>query len=299
MNKEVFAKIPNKLFSIKTIDENTENINYDNKGSILKLVKDDKVIKLIYELIVGTNFRNICNTSINDLISLCGYKVNDKNIKSFKELLYKMDSKNIIHINNEFYRGNDLISIDTENLFNMSEDGYTILEQKELDIIDNITKDSRQRNTLLKCYLFIKLMSHKREDNTSKGLTYETKPQTITMDYKYICKFTGVTDITKAIETLQDNKLIIYSNFLIHKTGQAENKQDAKNTYAVYALEENWDEELTKEELKVGINQYKEKLKEQGFIISLKYLNNDKSANGYLGKQKQIENRNNKEIERI
>ena len=299
MNKEVFAKIPNKLFSIKTIDENTENINYDNKGSILKLVKDDKVIKLIYELIVGTNFRNICNTSINDLIKLCGYKVNDKNIKSFKELLYKMDSKNIIHINNEFYRGNDLISIDTENLFNMSEDGYTILEQKELDIIDNITKDSRQRNTLLKCYLFIKLMCHKREDNTSKGLAYTTEPQTITMDYKYICKFTGVTDITKAIKTLQDNKLIIYSNFLIHKTGQAENKQDAKNTYAVYALEENWDAELTKEELKVGINQYKEKLKEQGFIISLKYLNNDKSANGYLGKQKQIENRNNKEIERI
>ena len=299
MNKEVFAKIPNKLFSIKTIDENTENINYDNKGSILKLVKDDKVIKLIYELIVGTNFRNICNTSINDLIVLCGYKVNDKNIKSFKELLYKMDSKNIIHINNEFYRGNDLISIDTENLFNMSEDGYTILEQKELDIIDNITKDSRQRNTLLKCYLFIKLMCHKREDNTSKGLAYTTEPQTITMDYKYICKFTGVTDITKAIKTLQDNKLIIYSNFLIHKTGQAENKQDAKNTYAVYALEENWDEKLTKEELKVGINQYKEKLKEQGFIISLKYLNNDKSANGYLGKQKQIENRNNKEIERI
>ena len=296
MNKEVFAKIPNKLFSIKTIDENTENINYDNKGSILKLVKDDKVIKLIYELIVGTNFRNICNTSINDLIKLCGYKVNDKNIKSFKELLYKMDSKNIIHINNEFYRGNDLISIDTENLFNMSEDGYTILEQKELDIIDNITKDSRQRNTLLKCYLFIKLMCHKREDNTSKGLAYTTEPQTITMDYKYICKFTGVTDITKAIKTLQDNKLIIYSNFLIHKTGQAENKQDAKNTYAVYALEENWDEELTKEELKVGINQYKEKLKEQGFIISLKYLNNDKSANGYLGKQKQIENRNKKEI---
>ena len=295
MNKEVFAKIPNKLFSIKTIDENTENINYDNKGSILKLVKDDKVIKLIYELIVGTNFRNICNTSINDLIKLCGYKVNDKNIKSFKELLYKMDSKNIIHINNEFYRGNDLISIDTENLFNMSEDGYTILEQKELDIIDNITKDSRQRNTLLKCYLFIKLMCHKREDNTSKGLAYTTEPQTITMDYKYICKFTGVTDITKAIKTLQDNKLIIYSNFLIHKTGQAENKQDAKNTYAVYALEENWDEELTKEELKVGINQYKEKLKEQGFIISLKYLNNDKSANGYLGKQKQIENRNKKE----
>lgn len=296
MNKEVFAKIPNAVFSIKTIDENTEKVDYDNKCSILKLVKDDKVIKVIYELIIGTNFRNICNTSINNLIVLCGYKVNDKNIKSFKELLYKMDSKNIIHIINEFYRGNDIVTIDTENLFNMAEDGYTLLEQKELDIINNITKDSRQRNTLLKCYLFIKLMCHKREDNSAKGLLYETKPQTITMDYKYICKFTGVTDVTKAIKTLQDNKLIIYSNFLIHKTGQSENKQDAKNTYAVYSLEENWDEELTKEELKVGINQYKEKLKEQGFIISLKYLNNDKSVNGYLGKQKQIENRNKKEI---
>ena len=296
MNKEVFAKIPNVMFSIKTVDENTEKVDYDRKGSILQLVKDDKVIKVIYELIVGTNFRNICNTSINDLISLCGYKVNDKNIKSFKELLYKMDSKNIIHINNEFYRGNDLISIDTENLLNMSEDGYTILEQKELDIINNIAKDSRQRNTLLKCYLFIKLMCHKREDNTSKGLTYETKPQTITMDYKYICKFTGVTDVTKAIKTLQDNKLIIYSNFLINEIGCPENKQDAKNTYAVYSLEENWDEELTKEELKIGINQYKNRLIEKGFSISLKYLNNDKSANGYLGKQKQIENKNKKEI---
>ena len=296
MNKEVFAKIPNKLFSKKTIDENTENINYDNKGSILKLVKDDKVIKVIYELIIGTNFRNICNTSINNLIVLCGYKVNDKNIKSFKELLYKMDSKNIIHINNDFYRANDLISIDTENLLNVSEDGYTVLEQKELDIINNITKDSRQRNTLLKCYLFIKLMCHKREDNTSKGLTYETKPQTITMDYKYIYKFTGVTDVTKAIKTLQDNKLIIYSNFLINEIGHPENKQDAKNTYAVYSLEENWDEELIKKELKIGINQYKNRLIEKGFSISLKYLNNDKSANGYLGKQKQIENKNKKEI---
>lgn len=296
MNKEVFAKIPNTMFSIKTVDENIEKVDYNRKGSILQLVKDDKVIKVIYELIIGTNFRNICNTSINDLISLCGYKVNDKNIKSFKELLYKMDSKNIIHINNEFYRGNDLISIDTENLLNMSEDGYTILEQKELDIINNITKDSRQRNTLLKCYLFIKLMCHKREDNTSKGLKYETKPQTITMDYKYICKFTGVTDVTKAIKTLQDNKLIIYSNFLINEIGCPENKQDAKNTYAVYALEENWDEELTKEELKIGINQYKNRLIEKGFSISLKYLNNDKSANGYLGKQKQIENKNKKEI---
>ena len=296
MNKEVFAKIPNTMFSIKTVDENIEKVDYNRKGSILQLVKDDKVIKVIYELIIGTNFRNICNTSINDLISLCGYKVNDKNIKSFKELLYKMDSKNIIHINNEFYRGNDLISIDTENLLNMSEDGYTILEQKELDIINNITKDSRQRNTLLKCYLFIKLMCHKREDNTSKGLKYETKPQTITMDYKYICKFTGVTDVTKAIKTLQDNKLIIYSNFLINEIGCPENKQDAKNTYAVYSLEENWDEELTKKELKIGINQYKNRLIEKGFSISLKYLNNDKSANGYLGKQKQIENKNKKEI---
>ena len=296
MNKEVFAKIPNAMFSIKTVEEHSENVKYENKGSILKLVKDDKVIKVIYELIIGTNFRNICNTSINNLIVLCGYKVNDKNIKSFKELLYKMDSKNIIHINNKFYRGNDLISIDTENLLNMSEDGYTVLEHKELDIINNITKDSRQRNTLLKCYLFIKLTCHKREDNSAKGLAYTTEPQTITMDYKYIYKFTGVTDITKAIKTLQDNKLIIYSNFLINKIGCPENKQDAKNTYAVYSLEDNWDEELTKKELKIGINQYKNRLIEKGFSISLKYLNNDKSANGYLGKQKQIENKNKKEI---
>ena len=49
MNKEVFAKIPNAVFSIKTVDENTKKVNYDRKGSILQLVKDDKDITNRYE----------------------------------------------------------------------------------------------------------------------------------------------------------------------------------------------------------------------------------------------------------
>ena len=292
MNKELFAKIPNTIFSVRTEELNQNgSYKYVPEGSVYKEIRDDKVIKIIYYLMIGTNFKNICNTSINELIEMCGYKETDKNIKSFKEILYKMDSKNIIHIINNFYRSNDLISIDTENVFNMAEDGYTVLEQKEIDVIDNIVKDNRQRNTLLKCYLFIKCMCHKRYDNTEAGLHFECDTQTITMDYKYINKFTGVTDVTKAIKILKENKLIIYDNFLIYKLDNPENKQDAKDTYAIYSLEENWNEDLTKEELRLGINQYKDKLKSKGFIISKKYLNNDKSANGLKGKIVQMNNK--------
>lgn len=207
-----------------------------------------------------------------------------------------MDSKKIIHIMNNFYRGNDLISVDTENIFNMAENGYTVLEQKEVDIIDNITKDNRQRNTLLKCYFFIKCMCHKRSNNTQAGLHFEAETQSITMDYKYINKFISVTDITKCINILKENNLIMFDNFLIYKLENPENKQDAKNTYVVHALEENWDEELTKDELRLAINQYKDRLKQKGFIISKKYLNNDKSANGYKGKLIQMSNKAKKNI---
>lgn len=77
MNKEIFARIPNTIFSIKTDELNSNGTyKYISDGSIYREIKDDKVIKIIYNLIIGTNFKMICNTSINELITLCGYKEN-------------------------------------------------------------------------------------------------------------------------------------------------------------------------------------------------------------------------------
>lgn len=292
MNKEVFAKIPNRIFSVKITNEYGKD-TYTEKESIYNIVKDDKVFKVIYELMTETNFKDQCNTSINNLINLCGYKESDRNTKEFKNILYKLHDNGFIKIKNEFYRGNDIVIIDTEELFNLAKEGYTVLDNHELEKINNITNNNRQRNSLLRCYLFIKCLCHKRDDNTYVGLSFNGESQTISIDYNYIEKFTKVSDISKTIKLLSENKLIMYDNFLINMIGDTKNKQEAKNTYAIYSLEKDCDEKLTKEELKVGIKQYKNELMKKGFVISTKYKNNNKVSNGLKGKIKSELNKGN------
>lgn len=164
-----------------------------------------------------------------------------------------------------------------------------------MDMIDNITSDNRERNTLLKCYFFIKCMVHKREDNTHKGLyalEFGEPVQTIAMDYKYINKFTGINDITKFIKLLKEHKLIDYDNFLKYPIGQPERKQDASNVYVVCEREDNFNMELVKDELRAGINQYKVQMQKDGWVVckEKEYKNNDKNANGTKGKVKQMKN---------
>ena len=261
---KIFAKIPNSIFS-RQIKDSEGNIAYTNENSYFDLIQDDKIIKVIYNIIIGTNFLGVCNTSINELILLCDYKQTDKNIKSFKELIAKMHEKNIIKIKNKFDKANDLIKIDTSIIFNDCNNGYTVLEPKELSIIDNISSNSRERNTLLKCYLFIKMMVYKRNDNTLKGLYYNCESQTVSMDYNYICKFTKIADITKCINKLQEAKLIMFDNFLVYKSNNIEYKRDSKDIYGAYQLEAAWNEDLVKEDLRIGLNQLKNVYKQKGY----------------------------------
>lgn len=299
MNKEVYAKIPNKILSVKTGRVINGKNEFTNKGSYYELIKDDKLFKIVWELIIGNNYRMTTLTSIGRLIKYCGYRLSDDNIKSFKNLIYKMHDKEIITIldykEKVDLKVNDVFEIDMEKIINDTEDGYTVIEQVELDLINSISANNKQRNTLFKCYLFIKLMVHKREDNSYKGLLFDCESQSVTMDYKYIFKYTNVADITKCIKLLSENNMIMYENFLIHKIDEPEKKHDASNTYVVQALQENWDLEQTKEELKIGVKQYKKRKEEKGFIVTKKYINNDKSVNGMKGKIKQIENKLNKD----
>lgn len=294
MKENVFANIPNFILSVPTGNETLGGKReFTNKGSMFDLTKDDKIIKVTYELLVGTNFREICKTSTNDLIEMCKYPVSKYNQKSFRDLLLLLQDKDYIEIDKNDFSPKDIISIDTENL--MVANGFTTITQIEMDMIDNITSDNRERNTLLKCYFFIKCMVHKREDNTHKGLyalEFGEPVQTIAMDYKYINKFTGINDITKFIKLLKEHKLIDYDNFLKYPIGQPERKQDASNVYVVCEREDNFNMELVKDELRAGINQYKVQMQKDGWIVCKEkdYKNNDKKANGTKGKVKQMKN---------
>lgn len=303
MKENVFANIPNFVLSVPSGNETLAGKKeFTNKGSMLDVTKDDKIIKITYELIVGTNFRDICKTSTNNLIEMCKYPINKYNQKSFRELILLLQDKDYIEIDKNDFSPKDLIEIDTENLF--INDGFTTITQTEINMIDNISKDNRERNTLLKCYFFIKCMVHKRKDNTHCGLyalNLGEQTQTIAMNYDYINKFTGISDINKCIKTLKEHNLIDYDNFLKYPIGQPERKQDASNVYVVCEREDNFNMELVKDELKAGINQYKAKMKEDGWIVckEKEYKNNNKKLNGTKGKVKEMQNagKDTKELE--
>ena len=108
-NEQLFAKIPNNIISIKNEEGFTE------EGSLLKIIKDDKIIRVLYELYIGSDFRNICVTSIGRLITLCGYKSDKDTVKSFKSLLNALNDNEVIKIENEIGKINEAIIINVEN----------------------------------------------------------------------------------------------------------------------------------------------------------------------------------------
>ncbi|EES49609.1 hypothetical protein NE172_04850 [Clostridium botulinum] len=293
MNKNVYAKIPNIIMGVNTHIENENGNNiYTNEGSILDIVKDDKVIKVVYELIVGTNFRGLCVISLEDLIINCGYPVNKDNKISFTKLLIAMSENEFISLDKIDFKPKDILHIETDKLTEGCIEGYTVLEEKELDIINKKFSDNRERNTNLKGYLFIKQMVHKRKDNTNSGLTYELETQSKVMDYKYIAKFTGIKDITKCIKSLKELEMINYDNFIEYPIGEPQKKMDSKNIYVVRALEDNWDVELMNEELKIALKQYKNERKNKGFVVATEYKNNNKKINGLKGQIQKQKNEN-------
>lgn len=99
MKENVFANIPNFILSVPTGNETLGGKReFTNKGSMFDLTKDDRIIKVTYELLVGTNFREICKTSTNDLIEMCKYPVSKYNQKSFRDLLLLLQDKDYIEI---------------------------------------------------------------------------------------------------------------------------------------------------------------------------------------------------------
>lgn len=280
--REAYAIIPNRILSVRD-----EENNFTSTGSYFDLTKDDKIIRVIYELLIGRNLRNVCKTTLEDLIISCGYKSNKESQAIFKLLLRSMNNNKIIELSNDNMKPKELVYIDVQNIVDKSKSEFTILTSKELDMIDCCSKDNREKMTLLKTYFFIKIMCHKREDKTMKGLMsldFGESAQYCAISYDYITKFTKVTDVNKAIAKLAENGLIDYNNYLIYKT-KKDKKKDSTNIYVVAELE-GFDEELIAEELKVGMKQYKYALKEKGFTICREnsYKNNDKKLNGKKGK---------------
>ena len=283
-NERLFAKIPNNIISIKKEEDFTE------EGSLLKIIKDDKIIRVLYELYIGSDFRNICVTSIGRLITLCGYKSDKDTVKSFKSLLNALNDNEVIKIENEIGKINEAIIINVEKLREL-EEKYTIITEEEMNSITSIGKSNREINTLLKEYFFIKMMSHKREDGDLIELHYDSddfEPQTAMCGNDYITKFTGISNVKKVNDKLVEGGLLLVGNIGKKYTKpDKSDKNESCNVYAVVSISEN-----PQEELKASMRKYKVSLNKKGFSITNKdYKNNNRTINGLKGSLVKKENK--------
>ena len=260
------------------------NENQETEESILNKVNDSKVIRVLHELYVCTNFRKVAITTLDYLIESCGYKVNQKSKKSFKEILNKLRELKIIDFKDDIASA-DMLEINTEELTcNVS--NFTQLADSEIKILETNITDTRSRANMLKLYLYLKARTFKRtnKDNGEKyGIEIEFMPQTTYQTYEWIEKYTNISqsNIKRYIDKLQELNLITYKSI-----GKKYNSKDVKqvltecpNIYAINNLQED-----VQEELELGIKRVKHNLRDKGFVIVDKdYKNNDRKINGRKG----------------
>lgn len=274
-----FSKLTNQLFYVKVEDENGNN-SYPREESILyKVGYDDKVILILHELFLGTNFRRECLLSLDYLIEKCGYKADKDNRKSFKNTLEKL--KEIELINFELInKSNELLVIDTDGLMVMLNGNYTLLSDEELETFNKII-DVRKRTTLLKLYLYLKARTTKRKDG--EDINMHCRPQVTYQKYETINEYTNISEsrIKEYIDQLQEMKLIVYRNVgkRYKETDKHQKLTEAPNVYAICNLQDDIEAEL-----ELGIKQCKYDQEKQGYVIvDRDYKNNNRKINGKKG----------------
>jgi hypothetical protein len=288
---DTFSKLTNELFYVKEEIENEDKPNYSCEKSILyKTGYDDKIILILHELFLNTTLRRECLITLDYLIEKCGYKLDKDNRKSFKDTLEKLKKLEIINYKN-YNKSNELITIDTENIMLNLESNFTQLSDEELNKLSPI-EDIRLKVSLLKLYMYLKARTKKRTNN--EDLNLNCKSQTTYQSYEIIEKYTNISQsrIKTYIDQLQDLKLITY-----RKVGYRYKEQDIKkiktecpNVYAINCLQDDIESEL-----KIGIDQCKNKQEEDGYIVTQEaYKNHDNKKIGLYGSL--IKKRNNNKI---
>lgn len=306
-SKDFYAIIPNKLFSIKD-----EKGNYRSEGSILyqtaiinkknneEIIKyNDKILPIIFNLLLYKDNSKCYRGSIDLLIKDCNYVDNKTTRKEFKETLNLLAEKGFITI--EEY--NKTFIIDVEGL---EEEQYVCIYKSEFDYIKEISKDTREFNSLFRMYVFIKLSIFKRGDGSLENLEYAKEnlkdfgregkgvSQTRAMDYDYIHNFTNISDTNKIISKLKENGLTIYDNVGLIINPNDNTVKESKNVYTVtdnklVSIPTSEDPET---ELKEGLEEEEKAIIEEGFKICKDRSRNNRQYNGLKGIYKKLYNQN-------
>lgn len=246
---KIFSKLPNKLF-------------YSNEGeSILKKVKDDKVIVVLHYLNMLVNRLDIAVTTVDYLIEKCGYAVNKDSRKNFKNILFKLKEEKLIDFEYDDFKASQLLEI---KILEVEE--FIMLEQEELDMLDEFSTSQKQRINIIKLYCYLKARTYKKkkEDEYLDG----GKAQVCYPSYKTISSDTGISEgaIKEYIEWLKKLEMIDYrsAGYMYLESDKNKVRKACSNIYTVTKVS-GIDEE--NRELKEGLKQYKEAMKRKGYIV--------------------------------
>lgn len=290
---KLYSKITNQLFYTRE-----GKSSYPEK-SILNTVGDDKVILVLHNLYLLTNFEKNALVTLDYFIEKCGYCVNQKTRRSFKDILLKLRSCDWIDFEGgyEDIKSGQMIEINTESLFYYTETNFTSLTEAEVKTIMDNEENSKTKIALIKLYLYLKARTYKRayeENGFEEGMDewqcseiaglYNYRSQSTYQSYELINRFTNISqsNIKQLIGKLQELGLITYASAgKKYLKGKPSTITECENVYVINNLQPQLS---IKRELEIGIKQYCYMLREKGYSITdREYTNNDRKINGRIG----------------
>lgn len=249
-----------------------KNVVIKEEGDVCLINKigDNKVLVLIHELYMGSNFRKVYNNTLDGIISNIGYKIEKSNRGAIRKLLKQLMEYGYIHFdcNIDKIKSDKMINIDVSNMVGKcTEDGYVELSDDELELIMNTPVDMRSKMGALKLYTYLKMKVNK---NTNTTLAMGEHPEALYESYEFIRKNLGIKQeqAAKYVDLLEDIELITTIRGK-YKVGKSGSWVDMPNIFAINKLLGD-DIALIQSNLQFCLSVYKKKSEEQFGLMVVK-----------------------------
>lgn len=269
-----YSRIPNKLFYMKNDDEEREEeIDYIKEGTIMEVVGDNKVILILHELYLGSDFRFKCYRTIDSLLEDIGYKLDKDNRRAVKDILLKLREMGYINFEGTetSIKSTTLLKIDVSKLKEETKDNFFELAQCEIDKIMDLECDLRTKMGMLKFYLYLKARVYKRKltsEDTYLDRRADAKAEATWQSFDFIHKWTGIKDeqASKYVDMLVELDMItVYKGKYKFKEKDKDLWKDFSNIYVINNLQASVED--IKEEIKLCVKQYSHILEKRGCSI--------------------------------
>lgn len=245
-------------------------IKEESEVCLMNKIGDNKVLVLIHELYMGSNFRKGYNNTLDGIISNIGYKVEKTNRGAIRSLLKQLMEYGYIYFdcNIDKVKSDKMINIDVSNMVGKCTiGGYVELSDDELRLIMNTSVDMRTKMGALKLYMYLKTKVNK---NTNTTLTMGEHPEALYESYEFIRKNLRIKQeqAAKYVDFLEEIELITTIRGK-YKVGKSGNWVDMPNIFAINKLLGD-DAALIQSNLQFCLSAYKKKSAEQFGLMVVK-----------------------------